>query len=86
MDADEHVFVLARFLHDVGYHTGFIGKGSDAMRTERCKFIRYRELEGMNELCALRQDPYELSNLIAAPANEAGRQQMEAGRKRLLAP
>jgi N-acetylglucosamine-6-sulfatase len=60
--------------------------GYDAVRTERYKYIRYRELEGMNELYDLRRDPYGLSNLIASPASAAVRQQMEAEMKRLLAP
>jgi N-acetylglucosamine-6-sulfatase len=59
--------------------------GYDAVRTERYKYIRYRELEHMNELYDLQQDPYELSNLIASPASAAVRQQMETEMVRLLA-
>ena len=58
--------------------------GYDAVRTERYKYIRYRELSGMNELYDLREDPYELSNLIAAPAAAAVRRQMEAELQRIL--
>jgi hypothetical protein len=41
--------------------------GYDAVRTERYKYIRYRDLKDMNELYDLLEDPFELSNLIAAP-------------------
>ena len=35
-----------------------------ALRTDRYKFIRYDELQGMNELYDLQQDPHELDNLL----------------------
>jgi N-acetylglucosamine-6-sulfatase len=60
--------------------------GYDAVRTERYKFIRYRELDGMNELYDLQQDPFELTNLMDSPAATGLRQQMEAELGRLLAP
>jgi len=41
--------------------------GYRAIRTERWKFIRYNELEGMNELYDLANDPYEMRNLIREP-------------------
>jgi arylsulfatase A-like enzyme len=40
------------------------GMGYDAVRTDRYKFIRYRELQGMDELYDLRVDPHELDNLL----------------------
>jgi len=40
--------------------------GYDAVRTERYKYIRYRELQGMDELYDLENDPYELENLVLA--------------------
>lgn len=58
--------------------------GYDAVRTERYKFIRYRELEGMNELYDLKEDPFELTNLMASPAAAGLRQQMEAELNRVL--
>jgi N-acetylglucosamine-6-sulfatase len=58
--------------------------GYDAVRTERYKYIRYRELKDMNELYDLREDPFELSNLIAAPAAASVRQQMEAELKQII--
>jgi len=60
--------------------------GYDAVRTERYKYIRYRELEGMNELYDLQADPFELTNLMASPAAAEIRRQMEADLGRILAP
>jgi arylsulfatase A-like enzyme len=55
------------------------------VRTERYKFIRYRDLVGMNELYDLQQDPFELTNLMGSPAATGLRQKMEAELGRLLA-
>ena len=60
--------------------------GYDAVRTERYKFIRYRDLEGMNELYDLQQDPFELSNLVNSSVAAGVRQQMESELARLTAP
>jgi len=38
--------------------------GYQAIRTERYKFIRYRDLNGVDELYDLRKDPFELDNLL----------------------
>ena len=59
--------------------------GYDAVRTERYKYIRYRELEGMNELYDLQEDPFELTNLMVSPAAAEMRRQMEAELGRILA-
>jgi arylsulfatase A-like enzyme len=56
------------------------------VRTERYKFIRYRDLEGMNELYDLQQDPFELSNLVNSPAAAGVRLKMESELARLTAP
>jgi len=40
------------------------GMGYHAVRTARWKFIRYRELVGMDELYDLSTDPHELHNLL----------------------
>jgi N-acetylglucosamine-6-sulfatase len=42
--------------------------GYQAIRTDRWKYIRYRELEGCDELYDLAADPYELNNLFAEAA------------------
>lgn len=59
--------------------------GYYAVRTASHKFIRYRELEGMNELYDLQQDPFELTNLIARPAAAEVRRELEAELDRLVA-
>jgi N-acetylglucosamine-6-sulfatase len=42
--------------------------GYKAIRTDRYKYIRYEELQGMDELYDLRTDPFELDNLLPARA------------------
>ena len=37
------------------------------VRTERWKYVRYFELENMEELYDLRADPWELTNLVNEP-------------------
>ena len=59
--------------------------GYDAVRDERYKFIRYRELEGMNELYDLQEDPFELRNLIGSASSSALRRRMEGELDALLA-
>ncbi len=61
-----------------------LNMGYQSVRTERWKYIRYRELKGMDELYDLRADPYELSNVIGAPANTTQLQQLQAELDRLL--
>ncbi len=58
--------------------------GYDAVRTERYKLIRYRDLVGMDELYDLQQDPFELANLHAVPAAADVRREMEAELARRL--
>ena len=38
--------------------------GYKAVRTDRYKYIRYSELQGMDELYDLQSDPFEMENLI----------------------
>jgi N-acetylglucosamine-6-sulfatase len=45
--------------------------GYQAVRTERFKYIDYLELEGMDELYDLVQDPFEMDNLIGSPRERA---------------
>ena len=58
--------------------------GYDAVRTERYKYIRYRDLKDMNELYDLPEDPFEVSNLITAPTAAAVRKVMEVELDRIL--
>lgn len=44
--------------------------GYKAIRTERYKYIHYVDLEGMDELYDLKNDPYEMENLIDDPASQ----------------
>ena len=45
-------------VHNMGYK---------AVRSTRWKYIRYNELQGMDELYDLREDPYEMDNRISDP-------------------
>jgi N-acetylglucosamine-6-sulfatase len=58
-----------------------------AVRTTRWKYIRYTELEGMDELYDLRSDPHEMHNLIDDPAarQELARMREELERLKLAA-
>jgi N-acetylglucosamine-6-sulfatase len=58
--------------------------GYQAIRTERHKLIRYRELTGMDELYDLQADPYELENRIDSPAHKALREQLSQELARLV--
>ena len=51
-----------------------------AVRTERWKYVRYTELDGMDELYDLKNDPYELKNQI----NERGAQSTLEQMKKML--
>ncbi|MBC8873193.1 MAG: DUF4976 domain-containing protein [Planctomycetes bacterium] len=42
-----------------------------AIRTKRYNYIRYIDLEGMDELCNLKSEPYGMKNVIADPAAQA---------------
>ncbi len=59
--------------------------GYRALRSERHKYIRYRELQGMDELYDLEADPYELENLIASAAHQALRERLDAQLEDLVA-
>src|SRR5690606_25494594 len=41
--------------------------GYDAVRTDDWKYIRYRDLDGMDELYNLASDPYEMKNVVDEP-------------------
>ncbi len=61
-----------------------LNMGYQSVRTERWKYIRYRELKGMDELYDLRADPYELRNVIGALDNKEQLQQLQDELNRLL--
>ncbi len=55
-----------------------VNMGYKAVRHERYKYIHYLELAGMDELYDLREDPYELKNLINDPASSDVLQRMKS--------
>ena len=59
--------------------------GYVAVRTDRHKYIQYRELENMDELYDLESDPYEERNAIADPAARAVLERMQSELQRLMA-
>jgi arylsulfatase A-like enzyme len=61
------------------------GMGYKAIRTDRYKYIRYTELEGMDELYDLGNDPDELHNLLPDRAPAGLREDLSARLDRLLA-
>ncbi len=54
-----------------------------AVRTERHKFIDYLELQGMDELYDLQEDPFEMENLIGTPAGDRLLPELQAELTRL---
>ena len=54
-----------------------------AVRTTRWKYIRYTELEGMDELYDLAADPHEMRNLVGEPAAQSALREMKAELERL---
>jgi arylsulfatase A-like enzyme len=59
--------------------------GYQAVRTERWKYIQYRDLENCDELYDLSADPYELKNLIGDPAHHETLTALKAELARLVA-
>ncbi|MGH9767680.1 MAG: sulfatase family protein [Blastocatellia bacterium] len=58
--------------------------GYKAVRNGRWKYIRYLELEGMDELYDLKTDPYEMKNMINQPGAKAALDEMKQEMERLL--
>jgi N-acetylglucosamine-6-sulfatase len=58
--------------------------GYHCVRTERFKYIRYVDLEGMDELYDLETDPFEMTNAIGQPAARVALEEMRAELDRLL--
>jgi N-acetylglucosamine-6-sulfatase len=54
--------------------------GYKAIRNQRWKYIRYVELNGMDELYDLDADPFEIRNLVNDPA---ARRQLDEMRREL---
>ncbi|HIF24233.1 MAG TPA: DUF4976 domain-containing protein, partial [Gemmatimonadetes bacterium] len=58
--------------------------GYKAVRTETHKYIRYTDLEDMDELYDLEADPYEMQNLIDDPGAQGTLRGLQAELDRLL--
>lgn len=58
--------------------------GYKAVRSDRYKYIRYEDLEGMDEFYDLHADPYELRNVIGDPRYDKALKEMQAELNRLL--
>lgn len=58
--------------------------GYKAVRNRRWKYIRYLELEGMDELYDLKTDPYEMKNLFNQTGAEKALGKMKQEMERLL--
>jgi N-acetylglucosamine-6-sulfatase len=59
--------------------------GYQTVRTDRWKYIHYRDLADSDELYDLRSDPYELTNRIQDPSLKPTLAELKAERQRLLA-
>ena len=86
LDVLQHTGAPWRSSFLVEYYTDTVfprirNMGYKAVRTDRYKYIEYRELSGMNELYDLESDPFEERNLIAVPdaAPTLARMQSELG-------
>jgi arylsulfatase A-like enzyme len=55
------------------------------VRTDHWKLIHYVDLDGMDELYDLRDDPFEMKNLFAAPAAQGAHEHLRSELARLLA-
>ncbi|MHB1194767.1 MAG: sulfatase/phosphatase domain-containing protein [Longimicrobiales bacterium] len=60
------------------------GRPPPAVRADRYKYIRYEELEGMDELYDLASDPSELDNLLPDRAPEGVLEDLTSRLGRLL--
>ena len=58
--------------------------GYKAIRTQRWKYIRYNELDSMDELYDLKADPYEMKNLIEEPESAEIRQRLTSQLDQLI--
>ena len=58
--------------------------GYKAVRNQRYKYIHYVDLEGMNELYDLADDPYELHNIIGDPVRAGTLKRMKKELNRLF--
>ncbi len=62
-DPNRRVSFLIEYFSDEVF-ARIVDMGYKALRTDRYKYIRYEELEGMDELYDLSSDPFELDNIL----------------------
>ncbi len=55
-----------------------LNMGYRAVRTRRWKYIRYNKLDEMDELYDLKNDPYEMTNLVHDPKSQATLKTLQA--------
>ena len=58
--------------------------GYQAVRSENWKYIHYVDLAGMNELYDLKNDPYEMTNVIRAASAQNALKYLQDERRRLV--
>lgn len=58
--------------------------GYQAVRTARWKYIKFNELEGMDELYDIKNDPYEMKNIIDLPRSKTTVLKLQDELKRLM--
>jgi N-acetylglucosamine-6-sulfatase len=60
--------------------------GYQALRTTQWKYIHYLDLQGMDELYDLKQDPFELTNLIHSPNAQPDLEKLSKELKAIVPP
>ena len=82
-DPDWRSSFLVEYYSDTVFERIYL-MGYKAVRTDRYKYIRYEDLDGMDELYDLAGDPYELRNVIDDPRYADERAELDAELNRLL--
>jgi len=82
-DPDWRSSFLVEYYSDTVFERIF-KMGYKAVRTDRYKYIKYVDLDGMNELYDLSADPYELRNVINDPRYAETLIEMQTELERLL--
>ena len=82
--ADWRRSILIQYYSDTVFPR-VLNMGYRAVRTQQYKYIRYTDLEGMDELYDLRADPYEMNNVIDEPDQQQTLRQLQNELERLIA-
>lgn len=81
--ADWRSSILVEYYTDTVFPR-VLNMGYRAVRTERYKYIRYTDLDGMDELYDLRDDPYEMHNVIDDANRQETLRQLQQELERLM--